>query len=218
MRNSPASTGPPETGASMETASYAPRLLPDNMFVIRERKSIRKVGVKKLPQSSIFGAGAASVAELFEDFIEGFQDNSACIALALSARPLDGNARDAIEKSLAALGYGQDACTYATLASRGAAAEREALAQPESPAQEAMLDAQALFILVEGLDPLFVVAADELSTRKLGEAYRTAFEPDSAIRVFGRPAAAFQDLPSLLATENGKQRAWFLFKSFPKRP
>ena len=176
------------------------------MFVIRERKSIRKVGVKKLPQSSIFGAGAASVAELFEDFIEGFRGNNACIALSLSSRPLDEIARDAIEKSLAALGYGQDACTYVTLAPKGDAADRETT-----------LDAQALFILVEGLDPLFVVATDELSARKLGEAYRTDYELDSAIRVFGRPAAAFQDLSSLLRTENGKQRAWYLFKSFPKR-
>lgn len=162
--------------------------------------------MKKLPRSNIFQAGTVSVAELFEGYIEGTAANGSCIALALSARTLSALERNAIEKSLAALGYGRDACTFATL-------------MPADLPDEtgAALDAQALFLLVEGLDPLCVVAADSSAVQALGKAYRVAYAPDSAIRVFGRPAVAFRDLGSLLATEAGKQTAWRLFKGIPKR-
>lgn len=194
------------------------------MLVIRECSLNRKIGVKKLPQSSIFEAGTASIAELFESHIENYRGNSACIALSISKHPLDIIAQDAIGKSLAALGYGHEACTYATLAPKELASnahtnEAPTAYPPEtaSVGDDAVLDAQALFVLVEGLDPLFVIATDDASTHALEKAYRAKYELNSAIRVFGRPSAAFHDLTSLLETDRGKQQAWRLFKSFPKR-
>lgn len=209
----------------MEKARYAHRPLPGTMLVIREHNPIRKVGVKKLPQSSIFEAGTASIAELFEDYIENYQGNNTCIALSISKQLLDDTSRNAIEKSLAALGYGSDACTYASLTPIGAALDSEA-SEPRNESfrktdphvLDVSLDARALFVLVEGLDPLFVIAADEGATKALREAYRAEYEPDSAIRISGRPSVAFRNLPSLLSTDGGRQLAWHLFKSFPKRP
>ena len=151
-------------------------------------------------------AGAASIAELFTDYLDDASDGRACITLTLSSRGIDETARNAIEKSFAALGYGDDVCTYATLSPR----------EGERATGE-HLDAQAVFLLVEGLDPLCVIAADEEATRMLGEAYRTTYELNSAIRVFGRPSVAFQDLSMLLETPEGKQKAWHLIKSIPKR-
>ena len=194
--------------------------------VIRDAETNRKAGVKELPRSNIYEAGAASIAELFADHLENPSGNRNGIALAVSTSRLAENARGAIEKSLAALGYGQDACMYATLAPvhlPGVAAEADAAgapapdAAPGSASAAATLDAQALFLLVEGLDPLFVIACDNMAVRTIGAAYRADFAPDSAIRVFGRPAAAFRDLASLIETDAGKQKAWRLFKTFPKR-
>ena len=121
--------------------------------------------------------------------------------------PLASIARDAIVKSLSALGYGPDAATFATLA-------------PKDPAVEGgdvVLDEQAVFMLVEGLDPLLVIIADEPTSHLVGRAYRCSVAPDSADRVFGRPTVVFRDLEPMLSTDSGKQHAWKLFKSFPKR-
>lgn len=158
----------------------------------------------KLPRSNIFSASADELRDLFADYLEG---DGACIVLALSERALGAEARNAIEKSLASFGYGSDACLYATLFPT----------DEEAEGGDVPLDAQALFLLMEGLDPLCVICADAAATARLGEACRTAFEADAPIRAFGRPAVAFQDLAALLATDAGKQRAWRLLKSLPKR-
>lgn len=176
------------------------------MSFIRKKERNRKDGVKELSRSNIYEAGAASIAELFCDYVEDNPGNAACVALVLSARPLEARARDAAEKSFAALGYGRSACVYATIFP---AASSEA---PES----GKLDAQSLFLLVEGLDPICVVAADEAATQALGAAYRAQYAPNSPIRVFGRPSVAFGNLESLLETDDGKQAAWRLFKSIPQ--
>ena len=89
--------------------------------------------------------------------------------------------------------------------------------RPTSNANAVPLDPQALFLLVEGLDPLCVICADASTADLFGLAYRTQYNLDSAARVFGRPAVMFDNLDSSLATEAGKQRVWHLLKSLPKR-
>lgn len=155
---------------------------------------------------NIFEAGAVEITELLADYIEGDAVAGASIALTISERPASGAARDAIQKSLVALEFGKGACTYATLL-------------PLDQSQEGAdipLDEQMLFLLVEGLDPLCVIAADQRSATLLGEAYRTTLPLDSAARVFGRPSALFENLDALLQTPEGKQKAWALFKTLPQ--
>lgn len=158
----------------------------------------------KLPQSNIYSASAEEIRDLFGDYLRG---SRACIALALSERPLPDEARNAVEKSLESFGYGTDSCAYATLLPADADVEGGDIA----------LDAQALFLMIEGLDPLCVICADEASAQALEQAYRTAFVPDSAARLFGRPAVAFRDFPAMMKSEKGKQQAWHLLKSLPRR-
>ena len=149
---------------------------------------------------SAYGAAAEEVAELFADYLEG---DAARPALALSSRPLAAEARSAIEKSFAAFGYGGEACSYATLSPKDASVEGADIA----------LDSQALYLLVEGLDPLYLVAADKLAATRLAQAYRAAFDLDCGTRVQGRSTAIFNDLPALLESAEGKQTAWRIFKS-----
>ena len=141
---------------------------------------------------SAYGASAREISELFADYLEGDANRP---AFALSSQELDNDSRNAIEKSLEAFGYPPESCTFATTGE---------------------LDTQAIFLLVEGLDPLFVIATDRDATAALSQAYRTDFPPDSPIRVAGRPAVTFADLHSLMATPETKQRAWKLLKSLPR--
>ena len=140
---------------------------------------------------------------LFGDYLEG---SAACPVLVVSNQPLGDAARDALAKTFASFGYGTaDVCGYATLVPAA------------DPDAGIALDPQALFLLVEGLDPVCVVCADETAAACLGKAYRVDYELDAPIRVFGRPAVAFRDFAAMLADENGKQRAWHILKSLPKR-
>lgn len=158
--------------------------------------------MKKLSRSNIFSASAEEICALFGDYLEGDASRPLLVA---SGQPLDETARDALEKSFASFGYGQNACTYVTLT-------------PVESAQGGIaIDPQALYLLVEGLDPLCIVCADAAALDVLSRAYRTQYEPDSAARVFGRPAVMFRNLDASLASEAGKQRVWHLLKSLPKR-
>ena len=150
---------------------------------------------------SAYGAAAAEVAELFADYVEG---NSAKPALVVSTRALGNQARAAVEKSLAAFGYGSDACTYVTVLPRDGSAEGGDIA----------LDSQALFLLIEGIDPLYVVVADRFSAERVAQAYRAAFDFDAPTRLFGRSAAVFENLEQLVTSPDGKQVAWKALKSF----
>ncbi len=71
----------------------------------------------------------------------------------ISSEPLSRLLKKALNSSLAALGYGHDACTFV------------------APGD---LDQQALFVLIEGLDPICIVAADGKSAALLGQAYHLA--------------------------------------------
>ena len=73
-----------------------------------------------------------------------------------------------------------------------------------------------LFTLVEGIDPLAVVATDAAAAARLARAYRQSVPADEACRIFCRNAVAFRDLESMLETPEGKQRAWALFKKLPR--
>ena len=160
--------------------------------------------MKIMAASNIYEAGAVELFDLFGDYIEGSAER---IALLVSTRCVGDAATRAIDKSLAAFGYGTDACSYVTLFPRDDQVE----------GADISLDPHALFLLIEGIDPLFLICADEGAVALASEAYRTPFEADTAVRAFGRPAIMFRDLEALMESEAGKQKAWKLLKSLPRR-
>ena len=145
-----------------------------------------------MASKSAYGASAREIGELFADYLEGDADRP---ALAMSSAALEHDARVAIDRSLVAFGYSPDSCSFATCGA---------------------LDPQAIFLFVEGLDPLYVIATDSEAVALLAKAYRCDYPLDSPIRVAGRPGVAFTDLHALMATPESKQRAWKLLKSLPK--
>ena len=146
---------------------------------------------------SAYDAPRREIIELFADYLEGDDTRP---ALAISEHALPEIARNAIERSLEAFGRIAPTCSYVTLTPLN----------PQTEGGDIPLDPQALFLLVEAIDPLFIIAADKASTDRLSQAYHGN---TASNRIFGRPAATFADLPSLLATELGKQKAWRALKS-----
>ena len=151
--------------------------------------------MKEFTKSNIYGANGQAVRDLYSDYLSKGASTLACV---VSARPLNEAARNAAKSSMEALGYGGDP-TFVVLT-----------------VDDVTLSKQDLFSLMEGLDPLAVVATDAPAAAALSQAYRTDVEPDGSCRLFGRDAVAFRDLEGMLGTPEDKQRAWALFKKIPK--
>ena len=103
--------------------------------------------------------------------------------------------RAALNSAMASLGYGSGACTFAAVEG---------------------LDDQALFLLVEGLDPLCLIATDSTAAAALGRAYRCEVPLGKPGRAFGRSVVAFRDFDAMLDDGQDKQIAWALLKKLPR--
>lgn len=188
----------------------------------------------------MYTAGLEETWELFAPYLAG---DPSGLALAISDTPLDEPTRTAVVKSAAAFGYGKDACTFVTLnptvnpaqskpetvaasnSQGGLGADTPQKAEAEGGADASATDAddvprlsdpQALFLLIEGLDPLFLVVCDDAAAHQLEAAYGAELARDAANRLFGRDAVVFRNLSALMGTPRDKQRAWALLKSLPR--
>ncbi|CAK7027851.1 MAG: hypothetical protein PEGG_01158 [Paraeggerthella hongkongensis] len=153
--------------------------------------------MKKSANGNMYEVALDEAWELFGAHLSGARSGLVCV---LSTQQLDERSRNALNSSAAALGYGRDACLFATLAPEG------------TP-----LDSQALFLLIEGVDPLCLVATDEAALKALCETYRCKAVPGKASRVFGRTCVAFRSFSRMLDDGQEKQVAWALLKKLPKR-
>lgn len=171
-----------------------------------------------MPNGNIFEVSLRETLELFGPFLTGAPGG---FALAIGEAQPNAAVRNAIESSVAALGYGKNATAFASLGAAsdggGGTLADAGTAAGDGAASGPTLDAQALYLLVEGLDPLFVITTDETATGLFAKAYRTTLAADAHARVAGRTVVAFEDLASLMDTAENKQRAWALLKSIPKR-
>lgn len=147
-------------------------------------------------RSNIFEVTAASTLEAYSTHVEG---PVTCTAVVLSERSLTDAARDALAKSLASLGYGDKGLAFAHMNAEGTT-----------------LGAPDAFSIIEGLDPLCLVVADEASAQLLSQAYRCPIALDAYMRLLGRPCAAFKSFEGMLADAAEKQRAWAVLRRIPK--
>lgn len=165
---------------------------------------MRKNSVKNQMDSNIFEFNAASTMAHYADFIDG-DTNS--IALVLSTSDLVPEAKRALALSCAQLGYGADACCWATIVrENGSAAEA-------TPKALAAFDVRQI---VEGMDPAAIIAADATTVALLGEAYACDIPLDAHTRILGREVTAFADFAGMLGEEREKQRAWALLKKMSR--
>lgn len=118
--------------------------------------------------------------------------NAEGLVLAIHSLALSPAAKNALDRSFEALGYGASPCCYASL---------EGLGSDE------------VFDIVEGIDPIALVATDAGAAALYARAVSEEFPLGAAARVFGHAACAFQNLNDMLSTPEDKQMAWHLLKS-----
>ena len=116
--------------------------------------------------------------ELFDEHLDGARSALVCVA---SGNGSSERSRAALNSAMASLGYGSGACTFAAVEG---------------------LDDQALFLRVEGLDPICLIATDSTAAAALGRAYRCEVE--------------FRDFDAMLDDGQDKQIAWALLKKLPR--
>lgn len=115
--------------------------------------------------------------------------------MVVSETPVGEAALEALEKSAASLDFGS-----APLA----------LLVAESP--DGKLGAEDVRTIVEGLDPVALIATDAFAAELLSAAYRTPLTLDAPNRLLGRTALIFEDFEALMETPETKQKAWALLK------
>lgn len=130
--------------------------------------------------------------ELFGAHLGGARFALVCV---VSEQALDERSRAALNSSMAALSYGRNACTFVTTE---------------------YLDEQALFLLLEGLDPLNLIVSDKNAAQAVAATYRCEIPLDEQSRVFGRTTIAFKSFSTMLDDGQDKQVAWALLKKLPK--
>lgn len=150
--------------------------------------------MKNPANSNIYEANARSVLEAYAGFVEGAPES---LLLAVSGAMPTDDAREALASSAERLGFRR---SIAWLRLR-----------PES-SDAPTLGADDLFAIVEGLDPIALVALDAPSCRLLADAYRCDVPQDAPCRIFGRNAAAFHSFESMLGSNELKQKAWSILK------
>jgi hypothetical protein len=139
----------------------------------------------------IYSVSRAKVLERFGDRIDC---PGQALGLALFTEVLEEPARIALANSFRALGYRNEDCAFAKVEN---------------------LEPKEAFALMEGLDPLFLLATDAEAARICARAVRQPFPLMRAVRLFGREARAFPRLNGQLETESNKQAVWHLLKSLP---
>ena len=141
---------------------------------------------------NIYAYARANQMDVHADRISGAEDG--LVLIVFTEEPAD-EARNALEKSFDAIGYDARACAYANLDE---------------------LEPGAAFELVEGIDPLVLVACDAQAAELCARAARQPFPELQPMRLFGRDARAFTHLNGMLSTETDRQRVWHALKSLAR--
>ncbi len=159
-------------------------------------------------KSNMYEKTLVHIWEHFASYLSGCREGAICI---VSSRRLNAQAKNAFNSSFARLGYGKGACTFISLEPNSAEE-----ASSNGGATPTALSNVRLFTLIEGLDPLFLVITDEQSARVCELSYRQTIPLHRACRVFGRETRAFSSFENMLKSDEEKQRAWRLLKTFPR--
>lgn len=130
--------------------------------------------------------------QAFRSYSDRLSGSPEGLVLVIFTTPPTDVAKDALEKSFEAIGFGQQACAFADLSG---------LAPGDA------------FDVVEGVDPIALVAADEAAAALYAQAVRKPFPMLRPVRVFGREARAFAKLNAMFETDADKQAVWRLLKT-----
>lgn len=193
--------------------------------------------MKKTANGNMYTVALDSTWDSFEQNLEGARSG---LFLAAYTKPPSEAVLQAMRATAKSLGYGEPGATFASLriepaaqitealeaveassadlslaSSEGEVSAMSATLEADSQAPEMFLDPIAIFSLVEGLDPLVIVALDASAASLLSATYKQDILLERAGQLFGRPLVAFADFATHLENPDAKQRAWRLLKTLP---
>lgn len=149
-------------------------------------------------EGSIYEYEARMTLMLYGDFVEG--DAGSVLAI-VSEHKLPLDAVNALRASADRLGYGREGCAWVVMRT-----------ESEGGGQERLGD-QDLRTIIEGIDPISVIATDSSSTRSISRAYGVEVPTNSVGRMNGRRFVGLGDFPLMLQEDGSKRRAWRLLRS-----
>ncbi len=156
-------------------------------------------------KSNMYSVARDTVLVEYAAYVQPVTTPCSFLFCVVCARTPSSAVIEALSSSAQALGYQKAACFFVSTLRDSA----ERLGPPD------------LFRLIEGIDPLVLIAADKEAAEELGQAYRDAqgphlFERDKYQRILGRDAVVFSSFEALLEKPEDKQKAWSLLKKLPK--
>lgn len=162
-----------------------------NLSFKAKRKIAQGVGVNNPANNNIYEVNAINVLNMYGDFVTGSPEST----LAVMGNSAPGNnVRQALESSARRLGF------------------TGPIAWINTTGAEMPLGTSDTFTIIEGIDPIALVALDSKTCELLASAYRCQVPTDTLTRVFGRKTAAFRNFAKMLESEDSKQRAWAILK------
>ena len=138
---------------------------------------------------NMYEVNARSALAVYGDFV---RTQGGTLVASICSHEIDDATRAAVEKSMAALGYGENACAHIAVKVDGSE-----------------LGAADVHNVIEAIDPLAE------AVQVASHAYRRPVELDASTRVLGRTVIAFRDLERMMGSAKEKQRAWALLKKIP---
>lgn len=144
---------------------------------------------------NMYEVNARSALAVYGDFV---RTQGGTLVASICSHEIDDVTKAAVEKSMAALGYGENACAHIAVKVDGSE-----------------LGAADVHNVIEAIDPLAIVVCDEEAAQVVSHAYRRPVELDASTRVLGRTVIAFRDLERMMGSAKEKQRAWALLKKIP---
>ena len=189
--------------------------------------------------STMYAATREQTCAHFVPYLHHNTAECSWVFCVVSHQTLNQAAQSAFEKSAAQLGYGTSSCFFVEIAP-SVSAQSEQTKQTEQALPDnslptpVELSTEQLFLLVEGIDPLALVLADNVAVQHTQTAYTRAntLETDkiasskqqepatlvlnSFTHLLGRSTVTFSSFEQALDNPNKKQQAWALLKKLSR--
>lgn len=177
--------------------------------------------------TSLYDSVRTAQLQRYSSAITGSTTASVC---AVSENDIGAEAKSALAAAFARLGYDARQIAFVSLdvlrleegrplcGNGVAAAHDDASSEASNSAgSDAKERGDALFTVLETLDPLCVVLCDHASTETASRGYNQPLPLETRTLLLGRPCLCFEDFASLLEDDAGKRKAWETLKTLPAR-